>query len=97
MAYIGYRLGNGVFGLVESDIFPRILNQEPLDTEEMRKDTPLSLQDAYSYTGIAVAGSLTSASVWSVVRVSYDSNGSESRIQYRTPVAWDSRSSGWPA
>lgn len=97
MAYLGYRLGNGMYGLVESDIFPRILNEEPLDTEEMRKDTPLSLQSSYSYSGLAVAGSLTSASVWSVVRFSYDSNGAESRLQYRTNLSWDGRASGWPA
>lgn len=95
MSSLIIRLGNGRWGVVGLDGAARLLNNDLLDTEEIREDTPINLINTYSYKGLATAGTATSSAVWSIVRYSFDSNGQLSRIQYRTDVVWDSRASGW--
>lgn len=76
-------------------IVTRILRGEIYSGEEWRSDTPVQLFNSFSYMGIAKKDSNTAASIWDVIRFSYDGNGNESRKQYRTQIAWDNRASGW--
>ena len=73
----------------------RILTGHILDTEEVRKDTPTSFINGFEYIGLALDNSLTNTAVWSIVRISYDSRGRQTRIQYRTNMSWDDRTTGW--
>lgn len=75
--------------------FARILAKEPLDVEEVRIDGLDNLVSGFIYTGYATEGSLTSAAVWLVVRVSMNANENPTRIQYRNNVVWDNRATGW--
>jgi len=74
-----------------SDVFKRIKNNEPLDTEEIRRDICVTIPDGISYHGIAPAQSATSDLVWSVVKITNDCSGNPMLERLFTNVAWDDR------
>ena len=71
--------------------FDRILNGNLLDTEEARKDSPSSFISGFEYIGVAPSGSLTSSSVWNIVRISYDVRGRQERFQFQPNIVWEPR------
>lgn len=73
----------------EADTFARMLQGYVKDTEELRLQSPTTFINGVSYVGVAIDGSATSASVWSILKVTYDGNGRRSRVQYRTGLTWD--------
>lgn len=95
MAYIQVNLGYGRSALIDADDAKRLLHDAMYDSEEMREDIPAAPISTYSYKGMAVSGSLTSAAVWSIIRITYDAEGRNVRTQFRADVAWDSRDLGW--
>lgn len=72
-------------------IFSRIKNRNFADTEEVRYDVPTSVISGAIYTGLATAGTATSAATWTIVRSLFDANGNPSREQIKTSVIWDNR------
>lgn len=46
--------------------------------------------DPYSYCGVAISGSLTSANVWTITRIDIDNSGTVATAQ-AINVAWDNR------
>jgi hypothetical protein len=79
--------------------FARIAQRQFLDTEEVRMDIPApsAMANAHIYLAVAPASTATNAASWKIVRITLDANKNPSRQQYRTGVAWDSRTTGWPA
>lgn len=97
MAYITVPLGYGRIAMIDADDAKRIMHDAMYDNEEMRLDVPEICIDTFSYKGVAADGSATSAAVWSILRVTWNSVGRESRFQFRENVSWDERASGWAA
>lgn len=75
--------------------FYRIKNKRYSDAEEVRYDIPTNLAANSIYIGVADDGTLTADSVWTVIRVYFDANGSPNRERIRFNVAWDDRTLGW--
>ena len=76
------------------DTFTRIMQGQIENTEEMRRDAPVSFVGSFEYIGVATAGSSTGALVWDVVRVTW-SNNKKVHYQFRENIAWDDRALGW--
>ena len=76
------------------DTFTRIMQGQIENTEEMRRDAPVSFVGSFEYIGVATAGSNTGALVWDVVRVTWSGN-KKVRYQFRENIAWDDRALGW--
>lgn len=75
------------------DIFERINSNSPLNTEEIRNDSPATKPLSTAYRGIAPDNSATSEAVWSIVKIEYDGSGFESRRRLFQNVVWDNRQS----
>ncbi len=75
--------------------FARIREGRLDDNEEARFDKPLNFANSFQYAGVALRGSATNAPVWSIIRVSYNSNGRKIREEFQDGVAWDDRVIIW--
>lgn len=74
-----------------SDYFKRIKGNQPLDTEEIRRDLCVPSPSGISYHGLATAGTSTSDASWSIIKITNDSSGNPTREQLFVDVAWDDR------
>lgn len=70
----------------------------PKAGERFKYDIPATIPSGTLYVGWnAAAGAATSATTWTVRRVTFDANGNPNDDQVQANIAWDSRSSGWTA
>jgi hypothetical protein len=83
----------GTVGVLAYD-FARIKNKQFKDTETVLYDIPLILASGFIYTGVAPKGSSQSATVWSIIRSSFDANGNPSADQIALGIAWSARTAG---
>jgi hypothetical protein len=58
--------------------------------EGPRRERKHDYVDPYSYCGVALEGSLTSANVWTITRITISSDGTVTTAT-ATNVAWDNR------
>jgi len=77
-----------------TDNFGRLKNKQFKDTETVLYDIPLVLVSSFSYLGVAAKGSSQSATVWNIIRTSFDANGNPSADQIALGIAWSARVSG---
>ena len=80
--------GNSV--VVELDTFTRMLNDQILDTEEIRK----FWAGPYEYVCLAPSGSPLNEPVWCAIRVTWI-NGKKTRIQFQENMTYSDITSGW--
>ncbi len=77
-------------GVIELDVFTRILKGEIYDSEEVRKDFDGSYGIGAEYVGVALAGSSTSDEVWNCVKCTWINNH-KTKLQFKANISWDSR------
>ncbi len=82
-------------GIIELNVFTRLLEGEIYDFEEIRKDSPLDYTDGYEYVGLAPSGSSIADPVWSCIRFTWE-NSRKTRMQYKADMTWNNRTQGWP-
>jgi hypothetical protein len=80
---------------IEVEDFTRLLTCQFQGNEDVRMDKPSDYINGFEYTGLALSGSLTSDTVWSIVRFTWINNRNI-RAQYQSKMSWDNRSQGWP-
>ena len=97
MAQLSTHLGYGKTGIIELDIFTRMLREEIYDYEEVRLVQPSygAYWNTFSYMGLAIAGSPIDQPVWNVIRKTIDGGGRTSRIQFRENIKWTEYALGW--
>lgn len=76
------------------DNFGRIKNKQFKDTETVLYDIPLVPANSFAYVGVAPKGSSQSATVWNIIRTSFDANGNPSADQIALSIAWSARATG---
>lgn len=81
-------------GVIELDVFTRILKGEFYDDEEVRIERPGSYILGEEYVGLAKAGSSVFDPVWNCARCVWV-NGKKTRMQFRSNIVWEDRITGW--
>lgn len=94
MSQLLINLGYGKNGLIELDVFTRMLNDQIHDNEEVRLDKPMDYASGYEYMGVALKDSPIDLDVWSCIRRTWN-QGHCIRMQCRTDIAWEDRIFGW--
>ena len=81
-------------GIIEMDVFTRLLKGEIYDTEEVRKESPSDYSNGFEYVGVALSGSSIYDPVWNCCRCTWESF-KKTRIQFRKNISWDQKDLGW--